>query len=89
MSWQQQVIYSAVCVIHDSHDEMTAFIQTGAQQTEMQMKSVASAWRNTAGIEGLSGFWPLIRHNRQLDAANDEALCVNLPGSAGVEHSIQ
>jgi hypothetical protein len=53
------------------------------------MKSVASAWRNTARIEGLSGFWPLIRHNRQLDAANDEALCVNLPGSAGVERSSQ
>lgn len=56
MSWQQQVICRAVCVMHESHRkrEMKAFAQqpVRAQQTEMQMRIVASALRTAAVIEG-------------------------------------
>jgi hypothetical protein len=56
VSWQQQVIYRAVCVMHESRRkrEMKAFTHqpVRAQQTEMEMKIVASAWRTAAAIEG-------------------------------------
>ena len=56
VSWQQQIICRAVCVMHESHRnrEMkgAAHQPVRAQQTEMQMKIVASAWRTAAVIDG-------------------------------------